>query len=328
MTTPVALLIFARPDTTERVFSAIRQGKPSMLFVIADGPRPGRPDEAEKCAQARAIVERVDWPCAVLTDYAETNLGHRRRVASGLDWVFSTVEEAIILEDDCVPDATFFPFCDQLLEKYRDDERIAQISGINFLLGAKTLPYSYDFSRTPYTWGWATWRRAWKHYDATMKLWPLLRDEGRLPDVFGDARSARALRKPYEKIYQGEPRIWDYQWSFACYTQSMLSVVPNVNLVSNIGFGADATHTLFASRIAHLPTEAMEFPLAHPPYVVRDSQFERITKETSSPPLAMRVAARVIPQRVKAPALAAYRIIARWRQRRSGTKRTTTAAAE
>ncbi|MCA1668798.1 MAG: glycosyltransferase family 2 protein [Thermomicrobia bacterium] len=308
MRTPVALLIFARPDTTERVFSAIRQGKPAKLFVIADGPRPGHAGEAERCAQARAIIDRVDWPCTVLTDYAGTNLGHRKRVSSGLDWVFSTVEEAIILEDDCVPHLTFFQFCDELLEKYRDDARIAQISGINFLLGKKSLPFSYDFSRTPYTWGWATWRRAWNCYDSAMELWPLLRDEGRLPDIFGDARSARALAKPYEKIYRGEPRIWDYQWSFACYTQSMLSIVPNVNLVSNIGFGADASHTLFAGKVAGLPTKAMRFPLMHPPYVMRDSVFERITKETSSPPVAVRIGARVLPQRVKSLALASYSV--------------------
>lgn len=328
MRTPIALLIFARPDTTERVFAAIRQGKPATLFVIADGPRPGYPDDPQRCARARAIIERVDWPCTVRTDYAETNLGHRKRVSSGLDWVFSATEEAIILEDDCVPDATFFRFCDELLEKYRDDERIAQISGINFLLGKKTLPYSYDFSRTPYTWGWATWRRAWRHYDATMHLWPLLRDEGRLPDVFGDARSARALRASYEKIYQGEPRIWDYQWSFACYTQSMLSVVPHVNLISNIGFGADASHTLFTGKIAGLPTEPIQFPLVHPPYVLRDSRFERITKENSSPPIAVRIAARVLPQRMKSTALAAFRLIARWRQRRANGNDTTDTSVE
>lgn len=316
MDAPVAFLIFNRPETTERVFAAIAKAKPAKLLVIADGPRADRPGEAEKCVQARAIIERVDWPCDVLTNYADTNLGCKRRVSSGLDWVFKTEQEAIILEDDCVPDQTFFRFCDELLDKYRDDERIGQISGTNLTLGKKRQPYSYSYSRTPYIWGWASWRRAWNYYDVDLGLWATMRDEGRLADVFGDARRARELSRPYNDLFEGKTaNTWDYQWSFACYIQSMLCLVPGVNLVSNIGFAADATHTLFASRIADLPTEAMQFPLTHPPYILRDSAFERITKENSSPPVAVSVAARVLPRKVKSMALASYRALARQQQR-------------
>jgi hypothetical protein len=315
--TPVAFLIFNRPETTARVFAAIAAAKPPQLLVVADGPRADRPGEAENCAQARAIIDRVDWPCDVMTNYADVNLGCKRRVSSGLDWVFGAVEEAIILEDDCLPDLTFFRFCDELLEKYRDDTRIGQISGTNFTFGKRRWPYSYNSSRTPYIWGWASWRRAWKYYDVDMRLWATMRDEGRLSDVFGTGSGARELQRQYRHLFEGRTaNTWDYQWSFACYIQSMLCVVPNVNLVSNIGFGADATHTLFAGRVASLPTEAMQFPLVHPPYILRDCQFERITKEVSSPPIAVRIAARILPQCVKSSALAAYRAVARRQGRR------------
>ncbi len=181
--TPVVVIIFKRTDTTEKVFEAIRLAKPPKLFVIADGPRADHPGEAEKCEAARAIIERVDWECEVLKNYSDTNLGCAKRVSSGLDWVFSNVEEAIILEDDCVPHLTFFPFCEELLEKYRYDTRIASISGQNVQFGRERTNYSYYFSRYNHCWGWATWRRAWQHFDFDMKLWPEIKKGHLLDDI-------------------------------------------------------------------------------------------------------------------------------------------------
>jgi len=277
--TPVAFLIFNRPDTTARVFAEIARAKPPKLLVVADGPRPDRPGEAEKCAAARAIIEQADWPCEVLTNYSEVNLGCKRRVSSGLDWVFSSVEEVIILEGDCLPHPTFFRFCEELLDKYRDDERVMMISGNNFQFGRKRTEYSYYFSRYTHIWGWATWRRAWQYYDVNMELWPEIRDGGWLRDWLGNKNSARYWETILEKVYRGEIDTWDYGWTFACWIQNALTILPSVNLVSNIGFDPEATHTTGHSKFANMKTEPMKFPLSHPPYVLRDSVADSITEE-------------------------------------------------
>lgn len=280
MKTPVALIIFNRPDTTERVFAGIAQARPPKLLVVADGPRADHPGEDERCAAARAIVERVDWDCEVLTSYSDVNLGCRRRVSSGLNWVFSLVDEAIILEDDCLPHPTFFRFCEELLERYRDDERIMHISGNNFQLGHKHTHYSYYFSRYNHIWGWSSWRRAWRFYDVEMKLWPEFRDGRWLQDILDDSGAAAYWARCFQAAYEDKVNSWDYQWTFACWTQGGLSVLPNVNLISNIGSGADSTHTADGSWFTGLPVEAMRFPLQHPPFVVRDVQADAFTQQS------------------------------------------------
>ena len=146
LTTPVAFIIFNRPDTTRIVFEEIKKAKPEKLLIIADGPRNNKPGEKERCAETRAIVENIDWECEVLRNYSDKNMGCKNRVASGLNWVFENVEEAIILEDDCLPDQSFFRYCQELLEKYRDDKRIMLIAGDNMLFENNKQKYSYYFS--------------------------------------------------------------------------------------------------------------------------------------------------------------------------------------
>lgn len=267
---PVALFIFNRPATTKLVFERIASARPPRLFVVADGPRMDRPLELERCAQARAIVERVDWPCEVVTNYSETNLGCQRRIASGLDWIFSMTERAIILEDDCLPDPTFFPYCAELLERYKDDERIVMISGDNFQPASRRSPYSYYYSKYPHVWGWATWRRVWQSYDVALSLWPTVRDLDFLEDIVGSERAATAWRAIFDAVHAGQIDTWDYQLTFACWMQSGLSILPAANLVSNVGFTADATHTTTAGPLSNMPTYPMQFPLRHPPYMLRD----------------------------------------------------------
>lgn len=278
LNTPVAFLVFNRPDTTEKVFEEIRRARPPRLLVVADGPRPDKPGEAEKCEAARAIIERVDWPCEVLTNYSDVNLGCKRRVSSGLDWVFDTVEEAIILEDDCLPHPTFFRFCEELLEKYRDDERVMMISGDNFQFGRKRTEYSYYFSRYVHIWGWASWRRAWKYYDVDMKLWPDIRDGRWLYDVLGDKKAVSYWSNIFEKVYKGKIDTWDYQWLFTNWVHNALAVMPNVNLVSNIGFGVEATRTTIKNKFSDIAVEKMKFPLLHPPYIIRDTKADILTE--------------------------------------------------
>jgi len=270
LTAPVALLMFNRPRPTARVFEEIRKARPAKLLVVADGPRADRAGEAEKCAETRKIIEGVDWPCEVLTNFAESNMGCRRRVSSGITWVFSQVEEAIILEDDCLPHPTFFRYCAELLEKYRHDERVFHISGDNFRSTGAENRHSYFFSRYNFIWGWASWRRAWKHYDVDMKVWPEVRDGRWLETLFGDRAVADNWAKQFQTIYDGLIDTWDYQWAMAMWANSGLSIRPNVNLISNIGFDADATHTTTSNKNANIPVKAMQFPLSHPEFMMRD----------------------------------------------------------
>jgi len=277
--TPVTFLIFNRPDTTEKVFEEIRRARPPKLLIVADGPRVDKSGEAEKCRAARAIIERVDWPCEVLTNYSDTNLGCKRRVSSGLDWVFDNVEEAIILEDDCLPHPTFFRFCEELLERFRNDERIMMISGDNFQFGRNRTQHSYYFSHYCHIWGWASWRRAWKYYDIDMKLWPLIRDGMWLNGIFRNRNTVRYWRKIFDSVYQGKIDTWDYQWVFACLIQGSLSILPNLNLVSNIGFGLNATHTTGKSKFSNMQIAAISFPLEHPSFILRDDIADIFTEK-------------------------------------------------
>ncbi|TBR59337.1 hemolytic protein HlpA-like protein [Westiellopsis prolifica IICB1] len=283
MQTPVAFIIFKRPHTTERVFETIRQAKPPKLFVIADGPRHDRADEPEKCEATRAIINRVDWDCDVLTNYSDVNLGCAKRVSSGLDWVFNNVEEAIILEDDCVPHPTFFRFCEELLEKYRYDTRISSISGQNVQFGRKRTNYSYYFSIYNHSWGWASWRRAWQHFDLYMKLWPEMKAMGFLDNILMDSRSVQYWSKIFDSVYNNPSmNIWDFQWTFACWLQSSLGIISNGNLISNIGFGSDSTHFTGNKKSPYnnMPTEEMIFPLKHPPFISKNVQADTFTQQT------------------------------------------------
>jgi hypothetical protein len=267
--TPVAFLIFNRPDTTERVFAELAKAKPSKLFIVADGPRPNRVGEARRCAAARAIIEKIDWDCELFRNYADYNMGCARRVSTGIDWVFEHVEEAIILEDDCLPAPSFFFFCETLLNKYRNDERAMMISGDNFQLGQNEYDYSYYFSKYSHTWGWASWRRAWKHYDVAMKTWPEYKNMGLIETICENRHEQNYWTRIFDSTFEGRIDTWDYQWCYACWTQGGLSILPSLNLVSNIGFGPEATHTFIRKPNAGLPTRDI-WDIKHPPFVFRN----------------------------------------------------------
>jgi hypothetical protein len=281
MKTPVAFFIFKRPDTTVKVFESIRKAKPDKLFVIADGARPQSIGEAEKCEATRAIIDKVDWDCEVIKEYSDINLGCAKRVSSGLDFVFGQVEEAIILEDDCLPDQTFFPFCEHLLEKYRFDNRINSIGGNNFQFGYKRTSYSYYFSIYNHSWGWATWRRAWQNYDIYIKLWKEIQQTNYLENILIDSEAVGYWSRIFESVYKNPlGSIWDYQWLFTNWMQNSLSIIPNVNLVSNIGFGLDATHCKSNTKYANMLISEIDFPLRHPPYIIRDRKADKFTQDS------------------------------------------------
>lgn len=277
--TPVLFIVFNRLDTTRRVFEAIRHAQPSRLYIAADGPREDKLGEDLKVREVRAyVMNLIDWKCEVKTLFREENLGCKRAVSSAIDWFFENEEEGIILEDDCLPDEHFFPFCVQLLEKYRDNERVMMISGDNFLGEPVTPADSYYFSKYCHIWGWASWRRAWKHYDVSMRLWPQVRVDGFSKMV--DSQEYFFWKWGFDHTFGGQIDSWDYQWSFACWMNKGIEIMPTVNLVSNLGCGEDSTHTKKGDhRIAALRTQSLNFPLKHPESVVVDRQADRVSRE-------------------------------------------------
>ena len=274
MKTPVAFMVFNRPNTTEQVFAAIRQARPEILLVIADGPRPGRTGEAKLCAEVRAIIENIDWPCIVHKNYSDVNLGCKGRVSSGLNWVFTEVEEAIILEDDCLPHKDFFPFCEKLLEQYRHDERVTMIGGTNYLVDRLQVPESYVFSRYFPVWGWASWRRAWNQYDLSMHNWPRFRKEGQLRGLYADGCMRRFLTSSFDNTYNGRINTWDIQWFFACLFNNGLSIVPSRNMISNIGTVGAHASGYSANNFFHVfPCDLDK--IIHPEYVSQNLLYDK-----------------------------------------------------
>ena len=262
------LIVFNRPELTRRVFDAVAAAKPTQLLLVADGPRRGREGEAALCEQVRSIVSSVDWPCHVEENFATENLGCRRRVISGLNWAFSLVDEAIILEDDCLPDASFFPFCSELLQRYRDCHQVGFIAGGNFLEESFYLDYSYYFTLITPIWGWATWRRSWRQYDERISTWPNVKEGKLLNHLFPNRRIVDYWTNIFDGMYRGiGPDTWDYQWTYTCWTRGWVNVFPARNLVQNIGFGEDATHTRRVDPITAIPARSLPFPLRHPPAI-------------------------------------------------------------
>ena len=232
-----------------------------------------------------------------MTNYSSVNLGCKNRVASGIDWVFEKVSEAIILEDDCLPDPTFFRFCQEMLERYRDDQRIGMISGDNFQFDRRRNNDSYYFSKYVHVWGWASWRDRWAGiYDVTMARWPRIRDGGRLVDIVGNRSEAAYWHNIFESVHRGDIDTWDYQWLFANWLEGRMSILPAVNMISNVGFDKNATHTIAEDRgVSNLRLSQMGFPLVHPPGVFRNIQADRFSdRRCFRIPLTKRVRRKLV----------------------------------
>lgn len=267
--TPILFIVFNRPESTARVFEAIRQLQPQALFIVADGPR--NSGDKEKCAEVRRIVGHIDWDCEVKTLFREKNMGVKLAGSSAIDWFFSQVEQGIILEDDCLPDQSFFWYCQELLERYKDNERIWHISGNNFQ--KHQIPDSYYFSQIPHIWGWATWRRAWQYYDISIKDFPRFREERKITKLFKPKIFQMFWLDVFKKNYLGLDNGWDFQWAFAMFDHSGLAIHPRVNLISNLGFGKDASHSFDPlNSFANRPIGTMEFPLKHPASIIIDKR--------------------------------------------------------
>ena len=279
--TPVLFTVFNRPSHTRRVLEGIRAARPRVLFVSADGPRAGRQDDVRRCREVRETVRNVDWDCDVRTRFHEQNLGLKRAMTTALDWFFSEVGEGIVLEDDCLPSPDFFRFCSELLERYRHDERVMQISGSNFLLGRHTGEASYYFSRINDVWGWATWGRAWRYFDVAMKGFGRFEAEGRIHDYLPDPDISAWVMSYFEEACRTREGagIWSSAWAFAVFTQNGLTAVPAVNLVENIGLVRDGTNAgaTFKPYIGFRSGTLGE--IQHPEFVIPDGAADRLRFE-------------------------------------------------
>lgn len=273
MNTPIAFFIFRRPEPTSRVFEQIRHHKPSHLFLIADGPRRDNASDLEMTTKARAIVEVIDWPCEVTRIYSDTNLGLRQRILTGLDEVFQRVEQAIILEDDCLPNTSFFDFCSQMLKKYSETESVALVAGSNIA------PYEinktdYFFSHTTFIWGWATWASTWKSFRGSPQVEHWTESE---IDEVGSTFVSRSQRREFIGMMKAAHALntWDVSLAVWIRQRKLLTIIPRLNLVENIGFGQDATHTKFEAFDVVPPVENFPGPIRHPLVLEVDSKLEK-----------------------------------------------------
>jgi hypothetical protein len=277
--TPILFLIFNRPDTTAQVFERIREIKPAKLYVAADGAREGRADEARLCVEARAIIDKIDWPCELKTLFRDKNLGCKIAVSEAITWFFEQEEYGVILEDDCLPDLSFFPFCEELLIRYKDDDRIGHIGGNCFLPGIINVDLSYDFCSICHIWGWASWRRVWKNYDVNFSYWDKNKDKrsslfcNKWEEIYFSSFIPDVLQNRYGK------NTWDTQFHFTLRTQNQLCIYPSVNLVVNIGLNSPfATHTSKKQSNKYLlPLLSIPLPLKHPEYILKNKKIDDAT---------------------------------------------------
>ena len=271
---PILFITFNRLKTTKRVFEKIRKYQPKKLFIAADGPRNGMLTDNEQCETVRHwLLENTDWPCEVFTLFRNINQGCGRGPSEAISWFFSQVDEGIILEDDCLPNDSFFKFCEENLEKHRNDERVSIISGNNFLT-ADQIPKinDYYFSIFPSTWGWATWKRTWEGYDQRMSLWRQINQSKFLATIFPDDSHRAYWKEAYDRYANDDnPDTWDFQFYFHTMSRKQLAIIPRLNLVSNIGHDENGTHTTNANcALANLQTYELTWPLNHPETVERN----------------------------------------------------------
>ncbi len=285
MRSAVTMIFFNRPDTLQLVFDQVRQAQPPKLFLVQDGPREGNEKDARGVEACRKIVENIDWDCEVFRNYSDVNLGCGVRPMSGITWALSQVDSTIILEDDCVPDPTFFAYCDEMLERYAQDERIAYISGLNHFEEWDFGGSSYGFARGGAIWGWATWKRAWDRYDYAVKGITDPYIEKQLTRLFAEEKGKIAAWKKAHDLVAADTKIsyWDVQWGFVKHTQNQMVIVPKYNLICNIGVGVDSTHAATVSSnhrkykdYNNMPVKALEFPLIHPTHSLCDTEYDAL----------------------------------------------------
>lgn len=268
---PVLFLVFNRPLTTQKVFDAIKKVCPTKLYIASDGPRLGNFEDVEKCNQVKQICSEIDWKCEVKTLYRDVNLGCKYAISSSIDWFFENEEQGIILEDDCLPCDDFFKFCDLMLPLYKNDTRIRFIAGSNFQNGNRNKE-SYYFSNLSHVWGWAGWRRVWNSYDVELSSYKDIDALQAFKTIFNNSFLAEDWKNIIESLLQSKINTWDYQLAITNMFNNGLSIMPSVNLISNIGFGKDATHTFENNGFDSLPFGKLDDVIIHPSLFLPDKK--------------------------------------------------------
>lgn len=279
LTTAVLFLVFNRLETTKVVFESIRRAKPKKLYISSDGSRESRINEDEKVKEVRDyLLSNIDWPCDVKTLFREKNLGCKYAVSSAIDWFFKQESMGIILEDDCLPSQSFFFFCQDLLEKYKDDMRVWHISGDNFQDDNIRGEADYYFSRYNHVWGWASWADRWSKYDVEINSFPLFEQDKQIKNTWSNNKLQKYWLGLFSQVYNNRIDTWDYQWTYTCWLHTGASILPNKNMIKNIGFGEDATHTIDKnSQMSNLKAFDLLFPLKYNEHVVLDDEADKYT---------------------------------------------------
>ena len=274
MTPSILFIIFNKIEETKQVFNAIRKQKPLRLFIAADGPRPSKESETERCQQVRQwVLDSIDWKCDVKLLFRDKNVGCGRGPSEAITWFFSHVDEGIILEDDCLPNETFFTFCKQLLDTYRDNKEVSIISGNNFQkIQPTTINSDYYFSVFPSSNGWATWKRSWEGFDYHLSSWPKINKRKLKHFLFRENEYSQWWLDYFSWLYKNRPDdMWDFQFHYLCMIRNQLAIIPGVNLVKNIGYGPDATHSQNPdSYFANVMTHELAVPFRHPVGISRN----------------------------------------------------------
>ncbi len=275
--TPILLLLFNRPEHTAAVLDRLRYVRPSLVFIHCDGPRENMEGEFKKVAAVRSALENIDWPCEIKTFFREQNAGLRLGVSGALNWFFEAVEQGIILEDDCLPDVSFFPFCEAMLERYANEEQVMHIGGSNLAEKlTKSLPSSYFFSQFTFVWGWASWRRAWAKMSLDLDGFEDFVRLNHIKSLTPDPMAQAYLLEKFRATRAEENNSWAYAWAYSVLKNKGLSIVPRFNLVQNTGIGeAGATHTKRRDKQANIRASSLAFPLAQPPQVERPKGLDK-----------------------------------------------------
>lgn len=289
-TIPVALVIFKRVSLAEKMLKCLEEIRPEKLFVISDGARENVPGEKELVEHVRALFEEVSWPCEIYRNYAEKNMGCDLRVPTGINWVFEQVDEAVILEDDCIPTNDFFVFAEKMLERYKYDSRVMMVAGSNCMQGY-SIKDCCCFSARVYTWGWATWKRAWEYYCSDGSIWKEIQRNGIFRKTY-PIRIRHFIKKELDYYYRQRKMPWDYMWWLSCMKYQGLCAVPKVNLITNEGFGEDATHTQ-SSGSYDGRTQSLDFPLQFPKTVKRNWKIDMYDKGLNRPWLPVRLLRKI-----------------------------------
>ena len=267
LNTPVLFVVFNRPDVTRIVWARIKEVKPKYLYVAADGPRTDVETDLMNCIEVRSIVSNVDWDCEIQYLFCEENLGCKLAVSNAISWFFNSVNQGIILEDDCFPDLSFFSFCEVLLDYYSDKDEVMMIGGNNF--SSKRHAVSYYFTIYPHIWGWATWKRAWEKYTLDIKDYEIKLFDAYYESLFQSKYERKYWLSVFKKVANGTINTWDYQWTYAIWKNKGVSITPAVNLVTNLGLKNNSTHFFLRDSVRdELSLGTLEFPLGHPPFEI------------------------------------------------------------